>query len=130
MSNYGPGRSDPARREAKAKEYRRIALLIDNQEGDKDASGALLYEAAKQCINAVASQQGVNPGPTRSKIGFLRSLASGVAAMPNLLDNWQAASALHVNADRLHLSEAEFETAWSDAQAFIDQMLQIYAVGR
>ncbi len=127
MSTYGSGRADSARRETKAREYRRIARSIGGHEGDNDASGALLYEAAKQCINAVASQQGLNPGPTGSKIRFLRDLASGVGAMPNLLDNWQAASALHVNADRLHLSEAEFETAWTDAQVFIDQMLEIYA---
>lgn len=127
MSSNSPERADSARRETKAREYRRIALLIGGQDGDRDASGSLLYEAAKQCISAVASQQGMNPGPTGSKIRFLRNLASSVGAMPNLLDNWQAASALHVNADRLHLSEPEFDKAWTDAQAFINQMLQIYS---
>lgn len=100
--------------------------MVRSQEGDRDASGALLYEAAKQCINAVASQHGVNPGPTGSKIRFLRDLVSRDTSMHNLLGHWQAASALHVNADRLHLSEPEFDNAWTDAQAFIDQMLEIY----
>ena len=121
-------RVNSTQREVKAREYRRIALLIGSQEGDKDASGALIYESAKQCINAVAGQRGVNPGTTGAKIRFLRDLAAAVTAMPNLLEHWQGASALHVNSDRLHLSESEYETAWTDAQAFIEEMLQIYAV--
>ncbi len=126
MSTNVPGRANPAHRDVKVREYLRIALIVRRREGDKDAAGALLYESAKQCINAAAGQRGANPGPTGSKIRFLRDLAAGATGIPDLLVNWQAASALHVNADRLHLSEPEFDTAWSAAQEFIAQMLVIY----
>ncbi|MYC30897.1 MAG: hypothetical protein F4X65_12525 [Chloroflexi bacterium] len=130
MNADNPGRVNSIQREEKAREYRRIALLIRSHEGDKDASGALIYEAAKQCINAVASQRGTNSGPTAAKVRFLQDLAVAFTDLPKLLEHWQAASALHVNSDRLHLSESQYEVAWTDAQVFIDEMLLIYTVNQ
>ena len=88
-----------------------------------------MYEAAKQCINAVASQRGANPGPTGTKRRFLAGLAAEMSN-PDLMDYWQSAADLHINADRLNISEPDFEIAWANAQLFIDQMLQIYSRDR
>ena len=57
-----------------ARNYRSRAQILLERDSDLDSAGALLYESAKQCINAVANQQGENPGPTRAKMRFLRDL--------------------------------------------------------
>ena len=57
-----------------ARNYRSQAQMLLDRDSDLDSAGALLYESAKQCINAVAIQRGENPGPTRAKIRFLRYL--------------------------------------------------------
>ena len=119
-----------AKREATARDYRRLAELLREQEGGDGAAGAILYEAAKQCINAVANQHGVNPGPTGAKVRFLDSLAEVEMEIPYLLRNWHSASDLHINADRLTMRQDDLETAWSNGQTFIAQMLQIYAHGQ
>ena len=83
----------------------------------------------KQCINAVANRQGQDPGPTSAKYYFLVSLAAGDALRASLTEDWNAVMDLHINADRLNLSEFQFEDSWQIAYSFIDQMLQIYAQG-
>ena len=47
---------------------RRWRLL--ERDADLDSAGALLYESAKQCINAVANQEGINPRPHRRQTAF------------------------------------------------------------
>ena len=128
----GPNRPGPAlaaKHWDLARDYRRLAQLMLELEDSPIAAGALLYEAAKQCINAVANRQGINPATTGAKRRFLFGLAERGASAPNLLLNWRYADALHVNADRGHLSESNYSDAWSGTQAFIDQMLEIYARG-
>ena len=48
----------------------------------------------------------------------------------SLMKCWQSAVHLHINSDRLNIGEPDFEIAWTNAQLFIDQMLQIYAHDR
>ena len=123
-----PERVSPTQRETKALDYRQLAILLREQANGDDAAGALLYEAAKQCINALASQRGLNPGTTGAKRRFLADVATEMSN-PDLMDYWQSAADLHINADRLNMSEPDFEAAWTNAQVFINQMLQIYARG-
>ncbi len=94
-----------------------------------DSAGALLYEAAKQCINAIANQRGLNPVSTGAKRRFLRTATVGATVPLDLMRAWRAAETLHVHADRGHLEPSDFEEAWATAQAFINQMLLIYADG-
>lgn len=98
-----------------------------DQEGSRVAAGALICEAAKQCINAVANLQRINPVATGAKRRFLMSLVSADATASDLLLNWRAAELLHINADRGNVSEQNFNDAWQRFRAFIIQMLQIYA---
>ena len=113
------------RHEARARNYRRQADLLLNRDADTDCAAALIYESAKQCINAVANQRGANPGTTGGKINVVRQLAF-IDHDSDLMENWQSADKLHIHADRGHLTAAEFNGYWNDAQAFIDSMLTIY----
>ena len=89
-----PGRQSAAWHEAEAGNYRRQADLLLEQNAHQNSAGALLYEAAKQCINAVANQQGSNPGATRAKVRFLDDIVERGLSTPDLIDNWQAAANL------------------------------------
>ena len=129
MSLNNPGRERAARHAAQAQEYRRLADLLLEQENSPAAAGELLYAAAKHCINAVANRQGVNPATTAAKRRFLAVIAESAPTAAALTDNWQSAADLHIHADRLHLSAVDFAKAWEKGQAFIDQMLAIYAGG-
>lgn len=129
MSLNSPGRERAARHAAQAQEYRRLADLLLARETAPAAAGELLYAAAKQCINAVANQQGVNPAATAAKRRFLAAIAEFAPTAAALMDNWQSAADLHIHADRLHLPPVDFMKAWEKGQAFIDQMLAIYAGG-
>ena len=92
-----------------------------------DCAAALLYESAKQCINAVANQRGRNPGTTGGKVNVVRELAREDPQGASLMQNWQRTDRLHIHADRGNLSATEYAEAWVQAQAFIETMLTIYA---
>lgn len=109
-----------------ARNYRSRAQILLERDSDLDSAGALLYESAKQCINAVANQQGENPGPTRAKMRFLRDLVEQDPMAADMLRNWQNAVQLHIHADRGSLIPSAFMEHWSATQFFIDQMLLIY----
>ena len=105
-------RQKTERHRAGAVSYRDDANLLLTQYNKPDSAGALLYEAAKQCINAVSNSNGQNPGATGSKTRYLET----VAAQPpgdgfDLAVGWEAAMRLHIHADRGHLSEADFRKA-------------------
>ena len=119
----------PEIHEVMARNYLRQAQLLLDRDDDIDSAGALLYESAKQCINAVANQQGENPGPTGAKIRFLHAISERQLTTPDLLKNWQNATQLHIHADRGHLTRSAFMENWRAAQTFINQMLLIYADG-
>lgn len=116
--------------QARAISYRADAELLLEQYGKPDSAGALLYEAAKQCINALANQAGENPGTTGAKTAFLRSLVNQPhGSLLSLEYGWQAAIRLHIHADRGNLDDAEFPDSWVKAQTFITDLLSIYAAG-
>lgn len=115
------------RHEARARNYRRQAILMLERDSDIDCAGALLYESAKQCINAIANQGGGNPGTIGGKINALRQVAESETDGTVLMENWQHADKLHIHADRGHLSAGEFDRSWQQAQAFIESMLNIYS---
>ena len=96
------------------------------RDNDTDCAGALLYEAAKQCINAVANQRGRNPGTTGGKVNVVRELAREETSRTPLMQNWQRTDRLHIHADRGNLNAIEYAEAWEQTQAFIDAMLTIY----
>lgn len=129
MSLHSPDGAKAAGHAAQAREYRRLADLLLERETAPEAAGILLYESAKQCINAVAGQRGENPLPTAAKFHFLRRLAETPGATADLVRNWQAADRLHINADQRNLAPADFVQDWDKAQTFIDQMLSVYAGG-
>ena len=116
-----------ARHAIRAQNYRRQARLLLEGDDDTDCAAALIYEAAKQCINAVANQQGQNPGSTGGKERFLYRLAEQGNAPSNLERWWQSADQLHIYADRENLSRQDYMEAWARAEAFIAYMLGLYA---
>ena len=96
------------RHEARARNYRRQANLLLERDDDTDCAGALLYESAKQCINAVANQRGRNPGTTGGKVNVVRELAREETSGTSLMQNWQRTDRLHIHADRGNLNAAEY----------------------
>ena len=94
---------------------------------DLDCAGALIYESAKQCVNALANQHGSNPATIGGKERFLGTIAAAESATLYLMQRWKSATELHIHADRGHLDEEEFMERWERAQLFISQMLTIYA---
>ena len=120
------GRQRAEFHEARARNYRRQAGLLLERDSDADSASALLYESAKQCINAVANLHGTNPGTTGAKMNALRAISEQEPDDLNLVDNWNAATELHVHADRGNLIGSEFAEMWQQAQDFIDAMLAIY----
>ena len=116
-----------AQHAARARNYRRQAQSLLDRDDDLDCAAALIYESAKQCINALANQQGQNPGPTGGKESFLYQLAEADDAPPDLILRWRYADQLHIYADREHLTRPDFMDAWARAQDFIAYMLELYA---
>ena len=116
------------RHRASAVSYLEDANLLLAQYDKPDSAGALLYESAKQCINAIANRNGENPGATGAKKRYLERIASQpIGGRFALERGWEAAMRLHVHADRGHLTAERFQEAWLLAQSFIDDMLDIYA---
>ncbi len=115
------------RHEVRSRNYRRQAILMLERDSDIDCAGALLYESAKQCINAIANQLGANPGTIGGKVNVLREVAASETDGMVLMENWQHVDKLHIHADRGHLSGDEFDRSWQQAQAFITAMLTIYS---
>lgn len=64
--------------------YREDAASMLEQDRPYSA-GALLYESAKQSVNAVANQQGENPGYTRALKPNMSETLPNNAPMPPLI---------------------------------------------
>lgn len=129
MASDNPYRRRAERHEARARNYLQKAEMLLNEYDDPDSSGALMYEAAKQCINAIANQRGTNPGSTIGKVRALRSLVEELPVPTDLIRDWGHANKLHIHADREILNDAEYAASWEGARAFVDDMLNIYAAG-
>ena len=127
MTSDNPYRRRAERHEARARNYLQKAEMLLNQYADPDSSGALMYEAAKQCVNAIANQRGTNPGSTVGKVNALRSLAEEQPGPTDLMRDWGHANKLHIHADREILTAEEYAASWEGARSFIDDMLAIYA---
>ena len=110
---------------ALATRYRDTAIRLLELD-DPYSAAALIYESAKQCVNAAANYQGQNPASTRAKVQFLERFAQQPpGSLFNLIEGWDAALRLHIHADRGHLSDQEFHRAWLTCQDFIEDMLTI-----
>ena len=116
-----------ARHEFRAKNYRHKAELLLERDDDLDCAGALIYESAKQCINTLANQRGLNPTRTGNKERFLAGIGQEDSAPEILMGMWKQVGLLHVYADREHLTREAFMEAWEWSLLFIEQMLFIYA---
>ena len=127
MASVSPHQIRAARHEARARNYLQKAEILLYQYDDPDSAGALMYEAAKQCVNAVANQRGANPGATGAKVNELRSIEAQHRDYPNLMKRWKLADHLHIHADREFLTEAQYVEAWEGARSFVGDMLAIYA---
>ena len=113
---------------ARARSYREDANLMMERYDKPDSAAALIYESAKQCVNAVANLNGQNPGAVGAKRAYLISLANRPPGNRfDLRRGWDAATHLHIHADRGHLTDEDFHDTWPVAQTFIDDMLAIYA---
>ena len=126
-------RADRLRRRAPihaaiARRYRRNADAL-LERGEPESAGALLYESAKRCINAIANQQGDNPVKTTAKVAALQSIVAQQLTDFDLMRAWRNAASLHTHADQGHLTDAQFLVAWETTQAFIAEMLSIYNRG-
>ncbi len=97
------------------------------RDGDFDSAAALMYESAKQCINALANQEGGNPGSSAAKERFLHDVANRPNSPLNLFLQWKSATQLHIHADRGHLEDEEFTDRWALTHLFIENMLLLYA---
>ena len=127
MASVSPHQIRAARHEARARNYLQKAEMLLNEYDDPDSASALIYEAAKQCINAVANLRGANPGATGAKVNELRSIEAQHTGYPNLTKRWKLADNLHIHADREFLTDAQYAEAWTGVRSFIDDMLAIYA---
>lgn len=106
--------------------YRADADLM-LERGSPHSAGTLLYESAKQCLNAVANKRGRNPVYTRHKMRYLQVMVDLFPDKQSVLkDGWRAGLELHIHADRGNLTENDFSEYWYSAQKFIDNMLEIY----
>ena len=127
MASVSPHQIRAARHEARARNYLQKAEMLLNEYNDPDSAGVLMYEAAKQCINAVANRRGANPGATGAKVNEIRSIEAQHTDYPNLMKRWKLADHLHIHADREFLNDAQYAEAWTGARSFIGDMLTIYA---
>ena len=91
-----------------------------------DAAGAMLYESAKQCVNAVANLRGRDPQGNRAKMAEIRAIIAEGFTSLNLQRGPRAAWDLHIHADQGTLLPERFSEQFTRATAFIDEMQAIY----
>ena len=90
-----PGPTEAALHYRRAGEYHELAQTLIARPpinaGATDillaATGALLYEAAKQSVNAVANLTGRDPQANHEKMAALRTIANAHPYYPDLLDD-------------------------------------------
>lgn len=90
------------------------------------AAGAMLYEAAKQCVNAVANLNGHDPQGNHEKMAELRIIANTYPNYPDLENDSKAAWHLHIHADQASLPPDELAPALERTRRFIADMQRIY----
>ena len=129
-----PGLAKAAHHYRRAGEYQTLAQnLLDggavnaqNAEILTAAAGALRYEAAKQCVNAVANLNGRDPQANHEKMAALRAIADAHPNYPNLIDDSRAAWHLHIHADQFNLPPGRLASAQERTARFVADMMSIY----
>ena len=129
-----PGPAKAARHYRRAGEYYELAQgFLARASGDAGAAdilvaagGALLYEAAKQCVNAVANLNGRDPRGNHEKMAALRAIANDHPAYTYLIRDSAQSWALHIHADQGNLGPTELESALEQTRQFIMDMRSIY----
>ncbi|MYC33399.1 MAG: hypothetical protein F4X64_09510 [Chloroflexi bacterium] len=91
-----------------------------------DAAGALLYEAAKQCVNAVANLRGNDPQDNHAKIAVVRAIIAEGFTSYDLRGGARAAWELHIHADQGGLLPDRFADRFAMAADFVYEMQAIY----
>ena len=91
-----------------------------------DSAGALLYEAAKQCVNAVANLRGHDPQDNRAKMNAIKAVVAEGLTIFDLVEGSRAAWELHIHADQGNLLPDRFEDRFNMAADFVDEMQAIY----
>ena len=118
----------------RANSYREIAQeLIERSRADAgraevlaDVAGALLYEAAKQCVNAVANLRGNDPQDNHAKVAEVRAIIAEGLTSYDLRGGARAAWELHIHADQGGLLPDRFAGRFAMAADFVDEMQAIY----
>ena len=131
-----PGPAKAARHYRRAGEFYELAQgFLARASGDAGAAdilvaagGALLYEAAKQCVNAVANLNGRDPQANHEKMAALRAIANTHPAYPNLIKGSRTAWDLHIHADQGNLALPDLASALEQTRQFIIDMRSIYRV--
>ena len=129
-----PGPAKAALHYRRAGEYQTLAqnLLagVSSSTGDADirtaAGGALLYEAAKQCVNAVANLNGQDPRANHEKMDALRAIANAHPDYPDLIEDSREAWTLHIHADQADLPPDRQASALARTARFIADLQAIY----
>ena len=130
-----PGPDKAHRHYQRADAYRELARELLEQssraralraEALADAAGALLYEAAKQCVNAVANLHGRDPQDNRAKMDEIRAIIAQGFTPFDLRGGARAAWELHIHADQATLLPNRFGDRFNMAADFIDEMQAIY----
>ena len=129
-----PGPAKAAHHYRRAGEYYELAQgFLARASGDAGAAdilvaagGALLYEAAKQCVNAVANLNGRDPQANHEKMAALRAIANTHPAYPHLIRGSRTAWDLHIHADQGNLALPDLASALEQTRQFIMDMRSIY----
>ena len=114
-----PGPAKAARHYRRAGEYTELAQdFLARASGDAGpadilvaAGGSLLYEAAKQCVNAVANLNGRDPQANHEKMAALLAIANAHPAYTYLIRDSAQSWALHIHADQGNLAPTELASA-------------------
>ena len=129
-----PGPAKAALHYRRAGEYYELApAILARASGAADAadiltasSGALLYEAAKQCVNAVANLNGRDPQANHEKMAELSAIANAHPSYTSLIRDAGASWALHIHADQANLPPDDLASALEQTRRFIVDMRRIY----
>ena len=116
-----------------ARQYRELAQIVlsvstDLVEHDILAAGAgaLLYESAKQSVDAVANLHGRDPKGNHEKLEEIYRVMADYPSYSNLLLGAAATWYLHIHADQFDLTRDEFDQNFTATVSFIREMLTIY----
>ena len=132
---HEPGPDKARRHYQRAEAYRELAQELLEQSSRAtatrspilaDSAGAPLYEAAKQCVNAVANLHGRDPQENHAKIAEIRRIIADNQTSVDLQDGAHSAWELHIHADQGNLSPEGFRERFTLTIAFIAEMQAIY----